>query len=187
MLPQAPIPDNLRQLVESRIAGLPKATRTALLAAAALRAPTVELVGLATGAQPSSSRRALERAAAVGVITVETSGVRFAHPLYAAVAYASPPPSERRLTHRRLARITVAIPEQGPGPQLAVLEPPGQVPSLLHHPHSRRTVGAAGQMDATAAHLDEEQHVEPGQPDRVDDEEVDRQQLVGVLTDEVAP
>ncbi len=48
-------------------------------------------------------------------------------------------------------------------------------------------VGAAGQMDATAAHLDEEQHVEPGQPDRVDDEEVDREQLVGVLTDEVAP
>jgi hypothetical protein len=81
----------------------------------------------------------------------------------------------------------VAIPEQESGPQLAVMELPGQVPSLLHHPRSGRTVGAAGQMDATAAHLDEEQHVEPGQPDRVDDEEVDREQLVGMLTDEVAP
>ena len=73
------------------------------------------------------------------------------------------------------------------GLQLPVLELPGQVPRLLHHLRSGRTVGAAGQMDATAAHLDEEQHVEPGQPDRVDDEEVDREQLVGVLMDELAP
>src|SRR5439155_18520045 len=37
-------------------------------------------------------------------------------------------------------------------------------------------VGAAGQMNATAADLDEEQDVQPGQPDGIDDEEVGGEQ-----------
>jgi hypothetical protein len=47
--------------------------------------------------------------------------------------------------------------------------------------------GASCEVDATAAELDEEEDIEPGQPDGVDGEEVGGQDLVGVLADELAP
>ena len=81
----------------------------------------------------------------------------------------------------------VSVTEQEPGAQLAVLELPGQVPSLLGHPLAGRVSGASCEVDATAAELDEEEDVEPGQPDGVDGEEVGGQDLVGVLADELAP
>jgi hypothetical protein len=81
----------------------------------------------------------------------------------------------------------VAITEEVPCSELSVLELPGQVASLLDHPGTGRMVGAAGQVHATAADLDEEQDVQPGQPDGVDDEEVGSEQMVGVLADELAP
>lgn len=81
----------------------------------------------------------------------------------------------------------IAVAEQEPGAQLAVLQLPGQVPSLLGHPLAGRVECAAGDVDAAAAELDEEEDVEPGQPDRVDDEEVGGQDLVGMLADELTP
>jgi hypothetical protein len=48
-------------------------------------------------------------------------------------------------------------------------------------------VGAAGDVDAAAAELDQEEDVERGQPDGVDGEEVGGHDLVGVLPDELAP
>jgi hypothetical protein len=48
-------------------------------------------------------------------------------------------------------------------------------------------VGASGEVDAAAADFDEEQDVELGQPDGVDDEEVGGEEVVGVLADELAP
>src|SRR5215467_10827427 len=47
--------------------------------------------------------------------------------------------------------------------------------------------GAASHMDTATADLDEEQHVQPGQQDGVDHEEVGGQDLIGVLADELAP
>jgi len=47
--------------------------------------------------------------------------------------------------------------------------------------------GAADEVNATAAHFNEEEDVEPRQPDRVHGEEVGCQDLVGVLADELAP
>ena len=46
---------------------------------------------------------------------------------------------------------------------------------------------ASGQMDATRTDLNEEEDVELGQPDRIDHEEVGRQQHVGVLAHELLP
>jgi hypothetical protein len=77
-------------------------------------------------------------------------------------------PSPRKTSSKTVLNLEIAVSEQKLGPQLAVLEPPGQVPCLLHHPGSCRTIGTAGQMDAAAANLDEEHHLEPGQPDGVD-------------------
>jgi hypothetical protein len=81
----------------------------------------------------------------------------------------------------------VSVPEQEACFDLAVLHLPGQIPRLLHHPLPGRAVGAAGEVNATAANLDKEEDIEPGQPDRVDGEEVAGQDLVGVLVDELAP
>ena len=62
-----------------------------------------------------------------------------------------------------------------------------QVSRLLHDPGTGRVVGAASQVDAATADLDEEQRVRSGQPDGVYHEEVGRQDLIGVLADELAP
>jgi hypothetical protein len=42
-------------------------------------------------------------------------------------------------------------------------------------------------MHTTAAQLDEEEDVEPLQPDRLDSEEIDGQQALAVCADELAP
>jgi DNA-binding CsgD family transcriptional regulator len=126
-----PIPKNLRQLVEGRIASLPKAIRMTLLAAASLRAPTIEVVASATGRLPSTTRRALERAAEVGLVGLAASNVRFSHPLYAAVAYSSAAPSERRLTHRRLALVSSDIEERARHRGLSAEGADEQVAALL--------------------------------------------------------
>src|SRR5215472_4801518 len=82
----------------------------------------------------------------------------------------------------------IAIAEQELlGSKLALLQLPGQVARLLDHPSLVGAVGAAGEVNSTAADLDEEENVEPGQPDRVHQEEVTGQHLVGVLADELAP
>ena len=42
-------------------------------------------------------------------------------------------------------------------------------------------------MDSAGPDLDEEQHVKPGQADRLNSEEVDGEELVGVLPYELLP
>src|SRR5215472_2863811 len=71
--------------------------------------------------------------------------------------------------------------------ELTLLHLPGQIPRRLHHSDDAQAVRAAGEVHATAADLDEKEYVEPGQPDRVDHEEVGRQDLVSVLAHELAP
>jgi hypothetical protein len=63
----------------------------------------------------------------------------------------------------------VTITEQMPCSEIAILELPGQVARLLDNPGAGGMVGAAGLVDATAADLDEQQDVQSGQPDGVDD------------------
>ena len=57
----------------------------------------------------------------------------------------------------------------------------------MDYPLAARVRSAAGEVDAAAAELDEEEDVEPRQPDGVDGEEVGGQDLVGVFADEMAP
>jgi len=106
------LPESLRRLVDNRIAALPKRTREVLLAASALRSPTVELVTSATPGRSAESLQALERAAAAGVISIDGPRIRFAHPLFAAGVYSSVPPRVRRLAHRRLAPLVEGIEER---------------------------------------------------------------------------
>src|SRR5215471_17828514 len=61
----------------------------------------------------------------------------------------------------------VTIPEKELGRESTVLETPGQIASLLHHPLRARVVSAAGEVNATAADLNKEEDVELGHPDGV--------------------
>jgi hypothetical protein len=48
-------------------------------------------------------------------------------------------------------------------------------------------VGTAGEVNAAAADLEEEEDVEVSQPDGVDNEEVDGEEMVSMLADELVP
>src|SRR4029450_10362180 len=62
-----------------------------------------------------------------------------------------------------------------------------EVARLLGHPSSGRVGGAAGQVDAAAFELDEEEHVEASERDRLDSEEVTGEHARGLLTEELSP
>src|SRR5262249_1832860 len=81
----------------------------------------------------------------------------------------------------------ITIPEKELGRESPVLESPGQIASLLHHPLRARVVSAAGEVNATAADLNKEEDVELGHPDGVDHKEVTGEHLVGVLAYEGSP
>jgi DNA-binding CsgD family transcriptional regulator len=103
------VPPALSDLVRERVESLPRATRSALLVAAALSAPTVSHVR----ATESSPGRRDPLAAAVGARVVEIEGdrIRFTHPLLASVIYGAAPTASRRRLHRQLAAV-VTDPEE---------------------------------------------------------------------------
>src|SRR6266545_6753087 len=66
-------------------------------------------------------------------------------------------------------------------------EGPRQMPSLLCHPLRARIRRAPRDMDTAGAQFDEEEHVQPLQPDRLDGEEVDRGHALPVCSHELTP
>jgi len=81
----------------------------------------------------------------------------------------------------------VAIPDQEPEPFRTRRERPGELASPLGHPGCVRVRRTAGYVYAAAAQLDEEEHVQPLQPDRVHREEVDGEQALSMRSYEFAP
>ena len=100
------VPDSLRGLLSARLGRLPAATRDVLLDAAALARPTVELV-----ARDAEALDALDDAVTDGIVALDGSGIRFAHPLLAALTYDRSPPGKRRAVHARLGEL-VRDPEE---------------------------------------------------------------------------
>jgi DNA-binding CsgD family transcriptional regulator len=96
-----PVPADLSALVWARIGRLPARTREAVLAAAALSQPTLDLV----------DARALGAAREAGIVEMAEGRISFVHPLYASVVYASAGAEERRRLHLRLSR-RIADPEE---------------------------------------------------------------------------
>src|SRR6266536_3879005 len=103
--------------------------------------------------------------------------------------------SDRRLDHadvfaaehfmERGGELAVAVVDQEAHP----LEQAGEaeVARLLEHPVSGRVCRAAGEVDAPAAELDEEEHVEAAQRDRLDGKEVAGDGACGLLANERRP
>jgi DNA-binding CsgD family transcriptional regulator len=88
-----PVPENLFELVSARVRRLPPATQEALLAAAALRHPDLDLL----------DRSALEPAEEAGLVRISGERLAFEHPLFAAAVYSSATATRRRRLHDQLA------------------------------------------------------------------------------------
>lgn len=102
---QTPLPRTLADLVRARVAGLHPDVHDALLAAACVAAPTVDLVAEATVDDRDRLVALLEQAESKGIITLEGNRIQFSHPLLAQGVYADAAPDRRRMMHRRMADV----------------------------------------------------------------------------------
>ncbi len=96
-----PVPETLGPLMARRIAGLPAATRRALLLVAAAAQPTIETLRAAGAAED-----ALVLAMAEGITAAHGDTVRFTHPLLAQAVVTLAGPAETRAAHAALAAVT---------------------------------------------------------------------------------
>jgi DNA-binding CsgD family transcriptional regulator len=136
-----PLPHSLRQLVHERLAQLPARTRRALLTAASLAQPRIDLLG--RGAEAD-----LRPAVQTGIVSLDAGVVRFAHPLLAFVPYEEAPPAVRRRIHARLADAVVDLEERARHLALAAVRPDERVAAELDE--AARRALTRGAPDAAA-------------------------------------
>jgi hypothetical protein len=86
-----------------------------------------------------------------------------------ATAPAAGPPIRPRSEHliESLSELGIPVAKQKPRPQLAVGDPPHELPCLLGHPGGRGVGRAASQVNTATAELDEEPHIQALEPYRV--------------------
>ena len=123
-----PVPDDVRDLIARRVRGLPRPTRQVLLAAAALAAPTPELVARAVGRDVAED---LLLAEDEGVARVVGDRVAFAHPLLGAAVYRAAPAADRRAMHAALAALLPGTEEGARHLALAATGPDRDVAAAL--------------------------------------------------------
>ena len=137
------VPDSLHELVVARVTAVPKDARTALLAAAALGDPTLELIDAVTGGDGVA---ALEPAVQGELVALDAGRVRFTHPLLAAAAYSAVGPAERRDVHAALATRVRDPEERARHLALAAVGPDAAVASALDEAAAlARARGAPGE------------------------------------------
>jgi hypothetical protein len=76
--------------------------------------------------------------------------------------------------------LRVAIPNQESDGLLAIRQRPGQLARLLRDPRRGRRRRTTGQVHPATPQFNEEQHVQPLQPHRVDREEIHGEYLLTV-------
>jgi DNA-binding CsgD family transcriptional regulator len=135
---QVPISAGLTALVEARIDRLPARSRRALLTAAALAQPTVELI----------DSQLLAPAEQAGMVRIEEGRIQFAHPIFASVVYGRASDSARRSLHRRLAPLVPEQEERARHLALASARPDEGIAGELDA--AAQLAGARGASDAAA-------------------------------------
>ena len=83
--------------------------------------------------------------------------------------------------------LAIVVVDQTPFVRCIFLERPHHLPGLLGNPPSVRMGRHAREIDASRTQFDEEEHVQHLQPDGLHSEEVTGQQLLPVMTHEMAP
>src|SRR5215210_3259127 len=138
-----PVPDKLHVLVEQRLAGLPRETTEALLAAALLGQPTLPRVEVALGPHAA---QALLPAVEAHVARIEGEHVRFEHPLLASGLVEITDARTRRALHGRLAEVAEEPEERARHLALAAEGPDESVAATLAA--AARAVAARGAPEA---------------------------------------
>jgi len=116
------VPDDLRELLTRRLRRMPRATERALLMAAALSQPTIDML----------DAKAILRAKAAGIVLVDERGrVTFSHPLLASAVYGSADVDRRREVHRELAASATSAEERARHLALAIDGPNEEVAAAL--------------------------------------------------------
>ena len=140
-----PIPEDVSSLVGGRVAALPDATRTLLLAAALSAQPSRETLQAVIDAPLDE---ALEPAEREGVAHLRGDRVVFAHPLHAAAAVDGATTAERRRMHARLAGVVEALEERGRHIALAAGKQDERAAAAVHE--AARDALARGALIAAA-------------------------------------
>jgi hypothetical protein len=83
--------------------------------------------------------------------------------------------------------LAVAVADQEPRPLLLFGPLHHQVARLLRDPSTVRVGGHTSEMDAPTLELNEEEHMQPPQPERLDSKEVTLKDPRGLLAQELAP
>lgn len=102
------LPRTLAEVVRNRIADLDDDTADALLAAACIPDPTVDVLARATEKTADAMAEMLEPVEAQGIIEIKGNRVEYAHPLLARGVYAEAGAARRRRMHRALAQVVDA-------------------------------------------------------------------------------
>jgi DNA-binding CsgD family transcriptional regulator len=135
-----PVPEDVRSLIRHRIRQLPKATRSALIRAAAASHPTTTLVA-----------GSVEPAQEAGLVDVFPDGrIAFSHPLYRNAVYESGSPHEVARAHLELAERVSDLEERARHLALATSAPEEHVASELdraaYRARSRGAPDAAAEL-----------------------------------------
>jgi DNA-binding CsgD family transcriptional regulator len=153
-----PLPRSLRELVERRLARLPRHMQDVLLTIAALSQPTLTQVR-AVAENPATVDADIERAARLGLVELKGNSIRFSHPLLASVHYQSTAPGQRRTLHRRLSATVVDVEERARHLALATTAPDRDVAAALDEAAARAR--ARGAPEAGAALLEAASRLTP--------------------------
>lgn len=147
------LPESLRAVVAQRLGALPARVREALVAVAALAAPSTTLLEALGGTTVDDIELAHRR----GVVEFDGERIRFAHPLLAPACYEAMPLHRRRRLHRRLAGLDVDLEERARHLAIAADGPDEKVAAALDaaaaHARARGAAQAAADLSERAVAL----------------------------------
>jgi DNA-binding CsgD family transcriptional regulator len=151
-----PVPEDLQQLLGTRLAALPSTSVQPLLTVAATARPTEDLV-LAVAGRRDRALAGLGKAEEASVIRREGGLIRFTHPLLGSTVYAAASAQTRRRLHSRLAELVLDQEERARHLALATTGPDTDVARALEeaarHARGRGAPDAAAELGELARQL----------------------------------
>ncbi len=123
---------SLTDLLADRLHGLGESTRDALFVAAALSQSRLDRIAAALGGTEAKAAARLAPAAKAGIVRLHGDTVEFAHPLFAAAAYAALDPEDRRRWHAHIAATALDSETRARHAALATSGPDPNAAALLH-------------------------------------------------------